>query len=576
MKLLDYLQAWTSPKRVLVLLICVGFLAYGNSIANGFIWDDEEQIVNNAIIHDLGNIGQIFSGATFSTGGAGLSGYFFRPLITFTFMVNFLFWGENAFGFHLFQVIFHILNGILLFRILLILTSNFKTNYQKLACLTLAIIYIVHPAITEGVVYIAAVSEVMFTFFILLAFYYLLQVKGIRPTLKRMFLVSSLLLAATFYKEPAVVGPPILASYAFIFEIKAWKKWLIFLTGTLLLYFIIRLVIVQTPIQHPLYSNISEASLHQRLITIPSVIFHYLTIIFYPSFLSISQHFVVMKPDIHNFYLSLLVILAVFLGTLFWGFKTGNHLVYFGLAWLVISFGPILNIIPLDMTVAERWLYFPFVGFLILTAAIFKDLKNPALVKVILLILILSIIPLSVRTFVRNQNWKDGLTLYTHDASINSTSFDLENNLGVELFRTNKIAEAKSHFEKSISLQPKWYFALNNLGAVYQHEGNFEKAKELYGKVLTTSDYYLAHENLSSILTHQENDPQKAKEFTEKSLQKLPNNSLLWLNLAISEYKLGNNNEALEASKNAYYLNPNNQTGYIYSQLSQGKELKLD
>lgn len=576
MKLLDYLQPRITNKKVVTVLFLVGFLVYGNSITNGFVWDDEEQIVNNVIIHDLGNIGQIFSGATFSTGGAGLSGYFFRPLITLTFMINYFFWGENAFGFHLFQVLFHILNGFLLFKILSLLTIDSKTKYQKLVCLITAIIYIVHPAINEGVVYIAAVSEVMFTFFILLAFWYLLQSKDTKPSFRRMLLVSSLLLAATFYKEPAVVGAPILAAYTFIFKIKSWKKWLIFLSCTLLLYFFIRLIIAQTPIQHPLYSNISEAGLYQRLITIPPVIFHYLTIIFYPRYLSISQQFVVLRPGLYNFFIPSLTTLVIFIGALLWGVKTGNKLIYFALAWLIISLVPILNIIPLDMTIAERWLYFPFLGFLILIAAVINSLKNQVSVKVILFILALSIIPLSIRTIIRNQNWKDGFTLYTHDEAINPTSFDLENNLGVELFRMGKIPEAKFHFEKSIALQPKWYFALNNLGAVYQNQGDVEKAKVLYQKVLETSDYYLAHENLSTILTHKENDPQKAKEFIEKSLQKLPNNSLLWLNLAISEYKLGNKENALEASKNAYYLNPNNQTGYVYSQLSQNKELEIN
>jgi protein O-mannosyl-transferase len=576
MGFLQHFESFLSNKKVLIILFLLGLLVYGNSIPNGFIWDDEEQIVNNNIIHDLGNISQIFSGATFSTGGAGLSGYFFRPLITFTFMINYFFWGENAFGFHLFQVLFHILNGFLFFRILVILTPDFKTKYQKLTCLILAAIFIIHPAITEGVVYIAAVSEVMFTFFILLAFYCLVQVKDLKRTLKRFLLVSGLLLAATFYKEPAVVGPPILTAYAFIFRIKSWQKWIIFLTGTLLLYFFIRLVIVQTPIQHPLYSNISEASLFQRLITIPSVILHYLTIIFYPAYLSISQQFVVSEPGMYNFLLPFLIILILFFGILFWGFKDRNKLIYFALSWLIISFGPILNIIPLDMTVAERWLYFPFLGFLILTAAILEQLKNPGQIKIILIILAISIIPLSTRTFIRNQDWKDGMALYSHDEAINTTSFDLENNLGVELFRAGKTSEAKSHFEKSIALQPKWHFALNNLGAVYQNQGDFEKAKQLYGEVLQISDYYLAFENLSTILTHKENNPQKAKEFIEKSLQKLPNNSLLWLNLAISEYKLGNKQQALEAAQKAYYLNPNDQTGYIYSQLSQGKELKFE
>src|SRR3989344_7964807 len=185
MGFISRLESWLSFKKVLLILFIAGFLVYGNSINNGFVWDDEEQIVKNSIIQNLGNIGQIFSGATFQTGGAGLSGYFFRPLITFTFMLNYFFWGENAFGFHLFQIIFHILNGYLIYRILILLLE--KSHLKQILSSLTALIFVIHPAITEGVVYIAAVSEVMFTFFILTALFFLLKNHKTNPPIKIFF-----------------------------------------------------------------------------------------------------------------------------------------------------------------------------------------------------------------------------------------------------------------------------------------------------------------------------------------------------------------------------------------------------
>lgn len=553
-------------------MFITGFLVYANSINNGFVWDDEEQIVKNSIIQSLGNIGQIFSGATFQTGGADLSGYFFRPLITFTFMINFFFWGENAFGFHLFQIIFHIVNASLLYRILLLLTQANK--HQKTAGLILALLYLVHPAINEGVVYISAVSEVMFTFFILSAFYKLLSYQNQKPGIKQALTASALLFAAMLYKESAVVGPPILVAYLFIYQSKYRIKWSLILSGLFLFYFFIRLVVIQTPLQHPQFSNISEASLAQRLMTIPYELFHYLKITAYPKDLAISQHFVVTTPNLANFYLPLTVIILLFFLALITGIKSGSKLVIFGLSWLIISFSPILSIIPLDMTIAERWYYFPFIGLILILAGFMQNLR-PNLGQLVAIASLCTIPFLSARTIIRNANWVDGLTLYSHDIQISKDSFDLENNLGVELFRAGRIPEAKEHFQNSIALQPKWHFALNNLGAVYQNEKNYPEAKKLYLKVLENSDYYLAYENLSSIYLV-EGNYKLARDFTEDSLKKLPNNSVLWLNLAIAEYKLGNKSNALEAAKNAYMLNPGEQTGYVYSQLSQERELKFE
>lgn len=572
---LERIENFLTFKKIILIFFIVGFLVYGNSISNGFVWDDEEQITKNPIIQDLGNLGQIFSGATFNTGGAGLTGYFFRPLITFTFMINYLFWGENAFGYHLFQILFHIFNACILFKILLILTSNLKSKLKEYICLLPPLIYLVHPAINEGVVYISAVSEVMFTFFSLVAFLLFLKAKNSQPTIRIMIYVSTLLFCATLYKESAVVGPLILISYSFILSKKYLLRWLISFTTPLLTYFSLRLLVIKTPIQHPQFSNISESSFIERLYTIPAELFHYLSLIFYPSKLAISQHFVIKNPSIDNFLLPLGLLILIFLSLTILIFKTRNKLILLGLVWLIISFAPVLNIVPLDMTVAERWFYFPFIGFLLVLTSLLTQIPDLKIKKVIIALLLIALIPLSVRTIIRNQDWKDGLTLYAHDEIINENSFDLENNLGVELFRADRIDEAKTHFEKSLLLQPKWHFTLNNLGAVYQKQGNLEKAKEQYLKVLENSDYYLAYENLSAIYLMQKKY-QEGRDFIENALKKLPNNSLLWLNLAIAEYKLEHKDKALLAARNAYALNPSDKNAYIYSQLSQNKELNLE
>lgn len=112
---LTRLTEWLTPKRAVFIIVVLGLLAYLNTLGNSFVWDDEEQIVNNTIIQNLSNIGQISSGATFSTGGAGLSGWFFRPFLTLSYMLSFAIFHLNAWGYHLIQVIFHILNAILLF-----------------------------------------------------------------------------------------------------------------------------------------------------------------------------------------------------------------------------------------------------------------------------------------------------------------------------------------------------------------------------------------------------------------------------------------------------------------------------
>lgn len=456
-----------------------------------------------------------------------------------------------------------------------ILQKLFNVSNRKAILLfntSLASIFVVHAALTEAVSYIAASSEVLYTFFDLLSFYLILKSNSPKPL--RLTLVAFLLLSGTLFKESSLIFLPLLVIYLWLFDHPAKKSLSITTLSTFLIYLFLRLILVHTPFQSPQYAPISEAPLFQRILTIPAEFTHYLSIIFYPDKLAVSQHFVIQAPTLTGFIIPLILSLTFVGGTLYLAWRHKSKLILFGLLWFLLGFGLISNIFPLDMTIAERWLYFPFVGFILLCAALLTNLPNK-FSSWIALILLLTILPLGIRTVVRNSNWHDGLTLFSHDINISKQSFDLENNLGVELFRAGKVEEAKPHFENSIRLQPKWYFAYNNLGAVYEREGNWQKALELYQKTLTLSDYYLSYENIAGIMINHET-PEKTREFTTQALKKLPNNPRLWIILTLSDYILHDQNEAVQAAQNAFELSPNDQTYYLYQQLKLGNPLNLN
>lgn len=566
---------WLTPKKTICLIAIFGFLVYANSLFNGFVWDDEEQIVNNAIIQNLYNWPQIFSGATFSTGGAGLSGWFFRPFLTLYYMLNFAVWKNSAFGFHLVQVIFHIVNSLLLFFIIRKLLKKGNEAISLWISAILSVIFAVHPAFVEAVSYIAAVNYVMLTFFNLLALYAVLKAKNV--SLKLLLSVSLLIFSGLLFNESSIVIIPILAIYLFIFKDNNWKKWISSLTMIAAFYFFVRLILVKTPIRHPEFSNISEANLMSRIITIPKEILSYLKVLFFPKDLAVSQHFVVKSVSSPDFLIPFMAAAFFFASLLLIAIKFKSKLIFWGLCWFVVGFGLVSNIFPLDMTIAERWIYFPGIGLFLVLAGIIDILldksKKAILPLSVIFLMVLTIF--SIRTMARNTNWHDGYTLFSNDVNISKNSFDLENNLGVELFRRGDFKNAKVRFENSIALQPKWYFAYNNLGAVYEQEKNYQKAKELYYKTLAISDYYIAYENIAGILLFWEDDPAGAKEFAQNALKKLPQNGKLWLNLALSDYKLNNRQEALQAAENAYRFSPNDQTVYVYYQLSNNLPLEF-
>ena len=191
-----------------------------------------------------------------------------------------------------------------------------------------------------------------------------------------------------------------------------------------------------------------------------------------------------------------------------------------------------LQLVSLDMTVADRWFYFPMIGLLGMIGTMLSFWQGRMTIYISIIIICL----FSIRSYIRTLDWKNGLTLFSKDIKIVSGSFDLENNLGVELFRAGDYKNAKIHFENSTKIAPFWWTNWNNLGAIYEREKNYQVAAEYYQKAINNGQYYLAYENLAKILVLHGNDQKKTEEFLQNTVRLFPRNqNLLLINAYFQE-----------------------------------------
>lgn len=503
-----------------------------------------------------------------------MEGLYYKPLMTTFFSLVYSIFGPNPFFFHLMQLSFHIASSILVFLI-------FKHFYKDKTWLsfTLAVIFLIHPINTEAVVYISDLQDILYFFFGILSLCLIIA----KPlTFYRSLVISLLLLSSLLSKETGVVFIGIISLFILLYRRKDLLFYGFALGSALGIYSFLRFVVAGIFFNKHGLSPITVMNFGERLMSIPKIIMTYITNFVFPQNLAINQHWAVRSLTFQEFYLPLIIeitllVFATVLGFVLYRKNRKTFLIYlFFFLWFAGSLGLHLQIFPLDLTVSDRWFYTPIVGFLGMIGVISSEVKiqKSSLKKFITLTTIIIIILLLIRTFIRNTNWRDGLRLYGHDIQVSQGSFDLENNYGVELFRAGKVDEAKVHFEKSTQLAPKWWTNWNNLGVMEERKGDYEKAGEYYKKAIDNGNYYLAYENYAGILLFHK-DPKEAKEFIEESLKYLPYNSKLWFFLALSEYKLDNKQNALEAAKNAYQLSTNQQTYYIYSRLLQNQPLEF-
>lgn len=559
--------------QTIFLLIIVGLLVYFNSLFNGFVWDDEEQVLNNALVHSISNLPQFFQGSTFNSGGAGgLGGLYYKPLMTTFFSLIYSIFGPHPFFFHLFQVSVHIASSVFVF---LLFKHFFKAN--KFLPFVLALVFLIHPINTEAVVYISDLQDILFFFFGIFALYLVIK----RPLIIRnTAYITPLLLASLLSKETGALFFATCGLYILIFKVKDLWKYALTAFTAVGIYSILRFAVAGIYFNKHGLSPITTMPLEQRLFSIPKIIFSYLKTFIYPDNLAINQHWAVKSITWNEFILpgiydALFFLILIAIAIFIWKKKAEYLKTYlFFLGWFIVGLGLHLQFFPLDLTYSDRWFYFPIVGLLGMIGISVSSIKYHVSREIVIVVVSLILLALSTRTFIRNMNWKDGLTLYSNDIKIARDSFDLENNYGVELFRAGRFEEAEVHFEKSANLAPSWWTNWNNLGVVYERKGDFIKAKQYYQKAIDNGNYYLAYENVAKILFFHE-DTKLAKEFTSESLKSLPNNANLWFILSLAEYKLGNKEEALQAAKNSVLLSPSEQNYYVYSRLSQNLPLEI-
>ena len=93
-----------------VLLAAITFIAYVPAIKAGYIWDDDFYVIQNPLLTASDGLWRIW----FSLNQP--SQYF--PLVYTTFRIEHSIWGLDPTGYHVVNIVFHIMNSLLVLWIL--------------------------------------------------------------------------------------------------------------------------------------------------------------------------------------------------------------------------------------------------------------------------------------------------------------------------------------------------------------------------------------------------------------------------------------------------------------------------
>jgi tetratricopeptide (TPR) repeat protein len=479
----------------LCLILIIVSAAFYPCLKCGFVnWDDDDYVVNNTSITSVSfsSLKAIFT--SFSVAH-------YQPLTIISYLVDYQFYKLQPFGYHLTNLILHLLNCLLVFWFIYLISKNIAVSFLT------ALLFGIHPLRVESVAWVSERKDVLYSFFYLSSLisyiYYLFKGKNSKFYLLSLFLFLCSLLS----KSMAVTLPVILLLVDYYLKRKPEKSVLL----DKIPYFILALVTSVIVVFGIILFGVIRSEANYSFLSILSVASHgivfYLGKLFLPLKLSCLYPYYSFQYNFTYLCSIITVILLIFIVIL--SVKYTRKLFFAG-AFFLITLLPILQFIPTNTTiVADRYTYMSSIGiFFIISSLIYWlysiKLKTRLAKFLLVAIAVYVLATLSFLTFNRCKVWKDGVALwgnvlknYPNSAEIYNNRRLAYNNLGAAYIAQRENDKAIFAYKKAIEADPYYAESYNNLGAVLLNKKEYDKALIVFIKALEIDPEYMkAHANL--------------------------------------------------------------------------------
>jgi tetratricopeptide (TPR) repeat protein len=507
-----------------LLISALVVIGYSNTLNYPWHLDDTPNILqNNAIqITDFDPeslFRSIFSAAPFT-------GHFSRPLSYFTFALNWYFGGSNTTGYHIVNILIHVLASILLFlSIDLLFNCSSKLNrlYSKRTAQFIALfsslLWALHPIQIQSVTYIVQRMTSMAGLFSIFSIYWFIKhYSADRASIRTTYLVFcflSFICAICSKENPALLPLSFVLIHIAFFDEDRRQYTRIIKSALITLSIFITMISIYYLYSHKLFESLFSFlpsgsrpfSLYERVLTEPRILLFYISLILYPLPERFSiDHSIELSTSLFTPWETLPTILLLFIiFAVCLKYLKAAPLICFPVLFFLINHVIESSIIPLEL-IFEHRNYLPslflFVPFSVLIHKIIVTYRNRN--KVILYAMVVFIPAVLIlfcwSTYLRNTQWSSAEILWTdaaQKAPLNARPFSYLGKIyGWEKPKSQENLDKAVYYYKTAidKMGPLKAFneaIIGNIGGIYFNYEMYDQAKEYYQEAINSGSQFL-------------------------------------------------------------------------------------
>ena len=546
---------------ICLFLVVATFAAYWQINTHDFIgYDDDKYLTQNRYV----NQGMSKESIVWAFKSTHASNW--HPLTWLSHMLDVELFGMNPGAHHLTNLLFHILNTLLLF----ILFRRMSAHVWQSGMV--ALLFALHPLHVESVAWLAERKDVVSAFFWMLTMWSYVRFTQ-RPGMTR-YLAVIVFFALGLMAKPMVVTLPLvllLLDYWPLNRILAGKTnnqtgkpkagipLLRLVYEKIPMFVLAGISCVVTFLAQKKGEALGLWEVHPPMMRVANALVSYLKYIqkmFWPDQMAVLYPY----PKIIAGW-QLLAAFVVLGCVTFLTIRYRKRLPWFfvGWFWYVGTLVPVIGLVQVGVQgMADRYTYLPLVGlFVIISWGTVHMIGNWRFKKLTLSVFTTALCILLI-TNARAQvgYWKNSFSLFEHTLEVTEGNYVIHNNLGFELALKGRMDEAIMHYRAALRINPGFELAHINLGSALFSQGEVEKSLAYYQAILNQKPRFAGvHHNLGILLLRVGRIDEAVEHF-QAALRIRPNYAEVYNSLGAALVSQGKIIEAMANFKQAIRINP--------------------